>query len=108
VAILGGDQLGRCWGVMWGGGGCSGHFGSGRGLLEVARAHAREVVVVASPVWAGEEEEANRGRAESGAGPEFKKNLFEFQLFLEFGRTLENCTRRFRKNIDMGIFPKII
>jgi hypothetical protein len=33
--------------------------------------------------------------------------LFKFQLILEFGRTLENCTRRFRKKLDMGIFPKI-
>jgi hypothetical protein len=36
-----------------------------------------------------------------------KEILFEFQLILEFGRTLENCTRRFRKKFDMGIFPKI-
>jgi hypothetical protein len=27
-------------------------------------------------------------------------------LILEFGRTLENCTRRFRRNFDMGIFLK--
>jgi hypothetical protein len=34
--------------------------------------------------------------------------LFKFQLiFLEFGRTLENCTRRFRWNFDMRILPKI-
>jgi hypothetical protein len=36
-----------------------------------------------------------------------KEILFEFQLILEFGRTLENCTRGFRKKFDMGIFPKI-
>jgi hypothetical protein len=37
-----------------------------------------------------------------------KEILFEFQLiFLEFGGTLENCTRRFRWNFDMGILPKI-
>jgi hypothetical protein len=36
-----------------------------------------------------------------------KEILFEFQLILEFGRTLENCTRRFRKKFDMEIFPKI-
>jgi hypothetical protein len=35
-----------------------------------------------------------------------KDFLFKFQLFLEFGRTLENCTRRFRKKFDMGIFLK--
>jgi hypothetical protein len=36
-----------------------------------------------------------------------KDIAFEFQLILEFGRTLENYTRRFRKKFDMGIFPKI-
>jgi hypothetical protein len=37
-----------------------------------------------------------------------KEILFEFQLmFLEFGRTLENCTRRFRWNFYKGILPKI-
>jgi hypothetical protein len=35
-----------------------------------------------------------------------KEFLFVFQLILEFGRTLENCTRRFRKKFDMGIFVK--
>jgi hypothetical protein len=34
-----------------------------------------------------------------------KEILFEFQLFLEFGKTLENCTRKFRRKL--GIFPKI-
>jgi hypothetical protein len=36
-----------------------------------------------------------------------KEIPFEFQLILEFGRTLENCTGRFRKKFDMEIFPKI-
>jgi hypothetical protein len=37
-----------------------------------------------------------------------KEILFEFQLiFLEFGRTLENCKRRFRWNFDMVILSKI-
>jgi hypothetical protein len=40
-------------------------------------------------------------------GQNSKEIIFEFQLILEFGRTLENCTRRFRRNLDMGIFPKI-
>jgi hypothetical protein len=35
-----------------------------------------------------------------------KEILFKFQLILEFGRTLENCTRRFRKKFDMGILLK--
>jgi hypothetical protein len=29
---------------------------------------------------------------------------FEFQLNLDFDRTWRNCTRRFRRNLDMGIF----
>jgi hypothetical protein len=51
--------------------------------------------------------EAGRGWAKSGAGQNSKEILFEFQLILEFGRTLENCTRRFRRNLDTGIYPKI-
>jgi hypothetical protein len=27
-------------------------------------------------------------------------------LILEFSRTLENCTRRFRRRFDIEIFPK--
>jgi hypothetical protein len=30
--------------------------------------------------------------------------IFEFQGILEFGKTLRNSTRRFRTNLDMGIF----
>jgi hypothetical protein len=56
-----------------------------------------------------------RGRGEVGSGwvknqrwaKVQKQFLFEFQLILEFGRTLEIWTRRFRKKFDMGIFPKI-
>jgi hypothetical protein len=36
-----------------------------------------------------------------------KEILFEFQLLLEFGKTLGNCKRRFSNKFDMGIFPKI-
>jgi hypothetical protein len=44
----------------------------------------------------------------TGDGPKLKKKFFlNFQLILEFGRNLKNCTRRFRKRFDMGIFPKI-
>jgi hypothetical protein len=32
--------------------------------------------------------------------------IFEFSMFLELGKTLRNCTRRFRRNLDMRIFPK--
>jgi hypothetical protein len=66
--------------------------------------------------WA-QEGEMGSGPAE-GQGPDGwvenwrwaqaqKQILFKFQLILEFGRTLENCTRRFRKKFDMEIFPKI-
>jgi hypothetical protein len=56
-----------------------------------------------------------RGRREVGRGwvenrrwaKVQKEFLFESQLILEFGRTLENSTRRFRKKFDMGIFHKI-
>jgi hypothetical protein len=32
--------------------------------------------------------------------------FFEFQWISNFGKTLKICTRRFRRNFDMGIFPK--
>jgi hypothetical protein len=41
------------------------------------------------------------------SGQNSKEILFEFQLILEFGRTLKICTRRFRKKFDMSIFPQI-
>jgi hypothetical protein len=46
------------------------------------------------------------------AGPKSKESfktdlIFEFQRILNFGKTLEICPRRFRRNLDMGIFPKI-
>jgi hypothetical protein len=31
---------------------------------------------------------------------------FEFQMNFEFDETLRNFTRRCRRNLDMGIFPK--
>jgi hypothetical protein len=35
-----------------------------------------------------------------------KSLIFEFQGFLEFGKTSRNSRRRFRSNLDMGIFSK--
>jgi hypothetical protein len=32
-------------------------------------------------------------------------DFFEFQGFLEFGKTLSNSTRRFRRNLVLMIFP---
>jgi hypothetical protein len=46
------------------------------------------------------------GRIRSRA--RIQKNFFSnFNFFLEFGRTLEICTRRLRMYFDMRIFPKI-
>jgi hypothetical protein len=33
--------------------------------------------------------------------------IFEFKWISDVGKTLEICTSRFRRNLDMGIFPKI-
>jgi hypothetical protein len=33
-------------------------------------------------------------------------DFFQFQMNLEFGNTLRISTRRFRRNLDMRIFPK--
>jgi hypothetical protein len=32
------------------------------------------------------------------------KLIFKFQMNSDFGKTLRNFTRRFRRNLDMGIF----
>jgi hypothetical protein len=71
--------------------------------------------VVAVAQWEGKGEWADRGGRRGG--PRLgriwsrariqKEILFEFQLILEFDRTLEKYTRKFRRNFDMGIFPKI-
>jgi hypothetical protein len=51
---------------------------------------------------------ADVGKARSvGPDPREDSNeklIFEFQMNLEFGRTLRNFTRRFRRNLDMRIF----
>jgi hypothetical protein len=46
---------------------------------------------------------------EDWVGPQgrFKETLiFEFQKDLDFDKTERNCIRRFRRDLDMGIFPK--
>jgi hypothetical protein len=45
------------------------------------------------------------------AGPDLRKRfkqklIFEFQMNLDFSKTLRNLTRRFRRYLDMMIFPK--
>jgi hypothetical protein len=65
--------------------------------------------------WEGTGEWAGRGGRRGGprlgriwSRARIQKEIpFEFQLILEFGRTLENCTRRFRRNLDVGILPRI-
>jgi hypothetical protein len=45
--------------------------------------------------------------AARSAGPKAKKRISELKFgFLEFTKALEICTRRFRRNFDMRIFPK--
>jgi hypothetical protein len=34
------------------------------------------------------------------------KLVFKFQINLNFGKSLRNFTRKFRRNLDMGFFPK--
>jgi hypothetical protein len=47
-------------------------------------------------------------RPKTGAGPNSSNKTFlNFYLEFEFFATLEICTRRFRRNFDIGIFPKI-
>jgi hypothetical protein len=73
--------------------------------------------------WASREGEAEWGEGEqpvgegkrkwaaagpkTGAGPNSSNKTFlNFYLKFEFLVTLEICTRRFKRNFDMGIFPK--
>jgi hypothetical protein len=74
--------------------------------------------------WAGREAEAQWGRKTAGwegnmkwtvAGPKPELGPFQvikpFQIFIwnfKFLATLEICTRRFRRNFGMGIFPKFL
>jgi hypothetical protein len=47
------------------------------------------------------------GRAVPVPREGFKMEIdFEFQMNLDFGKTLRNFTRRFRRNLDMIIFPE--
>jgi hypothetical protein len=47
------------------------------------------------------------GRAGTVPRGDFKwKLIFEFQINLDFGKTLRISTRRFRRNLDVRIFPK--
>jgi hypothetical protein len=54
------------------------------------------------------EKRMGRGWAERLDGPEVTgKILFRIKFdFFEYTKALEICTRRFRRNFDMRIFPK--
>jgi hypothetical protein len=52
-----------------------------------------------------------QGSRPAPVGPDPRKNsngslIFKFQGFLEFGKTWRNYTMRFKRNLDMGNFPK--
>jgi hypothetical protein len=46
------------------------------------------------------------GRDEFLGKIQMEKMIFEFHWNLKFGKTLGNCTRRFKRNLDMRVFPK--
>jgi hypothetical protein len=61
--------------------------------------------------WADRPDEGNRGRvgrlAAGPNGPEVKENSFlNKNLIFDYGEALEICRRRFRRNFEVGIFPK--
>jgi hypothetical protein len=85
----------------------------GAGWLGQPKAEAQWRVVAVTQ-WKGKREWAGRvgrrggpwlGRMRSW-GRIQNEILFEFQLILEFGRTMENYTRRFRRNFTWGFFLK--
>jgi hypothetical protein len=51
-------------------------------------------------------ERASTGEAGPGEPNSEKKILFEKNWIFEFTKALEICRRRFRRNFEVGIFPK--
>jgi hypothetical protein len=48
-----------------------------------------------------------RGWAERPDGPKDEENYFRIKFWIfEYTKSLEICTRKFRRNFDMRIFPK--
>jgi hypothetical protein len=95
-------------------------FGMGGGNR--AGRHRRAVGWAERASWAGREAEAQWREGErlvekktSGPrlvagpiGPKVKENSFPNKnLIFEYTKALEICRRRFRRNFDMRIFPKI-
>jgi hypothetical protein len=97
---------------------------SSQGRWESGRAPPTHGRLAERVGWAGREAEAQLGEGErpigegkrkwaaagpkTGAGPNSSNKTFlNFYLEFEYLATLEICTRKFRRNFDMGIFPKI-
>jgi hypothetical protein len=59
--------------------------------------------VVGQPWW---KERRAMARPNPEPGQNSKRNSFRISIDFEFGRTLENCTRRFRMNLTWGFFLK--
>jgi hypothetical protein len=56
--------------------------------------------------WVGEMVEGDSGATGSIGLKTFREILSEINKVFEFTKALEICARRFRRNFDMGIFPK--
>jgi hypothetical protein len=83
--------------------------------------HRRAVGWAKTASWAGRGAEAQWGEGERPVekeqvgwlaagpiGPKVKENYFlNKNLIFEYNKALEICRRRFRRNFDMRIFPKI-
>jgi hypothetical protein len=80
------------------------------------KTHFGEYAKVSRADWAewgggGQRGKAGRRGRVGPVGPDprrgFKwKLIFEFQINLDFGKPLRNSIKRFRRNLDMRIFPK--
>jgi hypothetical protein len=57
--------------------------------------------------WAKWSSVGEDGLVWSDPSQKFRRDfIFEIQMNLDFGKTLRISTRRFRRNLGMGIFPK--
>jgi hypothetical protein len=86
---------------------------SGEGRNPKGKAYSTEYAKGMRTAWDGEGDNGVRGGAgwcrKNWAGSQGKiqmELIFEFQMNLEFCKTLNNFTRRFRRNLDTAIFPK--
>jgi hypothetical protein len=59
--------------------------------------------------WVAAGPKVRMGRLAAGSiGPKVRKNSFPNNyLIFEYSKALEICRRRFRRNFDVRIFPKI-